>query len=152
MYILFFGSFIIFFDCINFVIATQKTKKNRIQEGAKTRNLIYRYLHACDKRNIFIKTNHFVCIASICLSVLIQIASFFPAITHMPFFEWAILFLLCFFVYLFGYRIAEAVFMQIKEASNGVRKVAFLLCLVLIILTFLAAEFSLVLGYIFLNN
>lgn len=125
MYILFFGFFIFFLDNINFVMQLNKRKK-RANTGKK--NLIRRYIHACDDRNGFIRVNHFLCIISIVISILVQVASFFAKAVESVWFECAVLFLICFLVYLAGYQLARAFWLHFQESRSRMSKGIFLIC------------------------
>ena len=130
MYILFFGLFIFFLDNINFVMQLKKRKK-RANTGK--RNLIGRYIHACDERNGFIRANHF----------LVQGASFFAKAVESVWFEYAVLFLICFLVYLAGYQCARALWLHFQESRGRMRKGIFLI-------SFLGAVFAIAVTEIYM--
>lgn len=140
MYILFFGLFIFFLDNINFVMQLKKRKK-RANTGK--RNLIGRYIHACDERNGFIRANHYLCMIGIVISILVQVASFFTKAVERVWLEWAVLFLICFLVYLAGYQCARALWLHFQESRGRMRKGIFLI-------SFLGAVFAIAVTEIYM--
>ena len=145
MYILFFGFFIFLLDNINFVMQLKKRKK-RANTGKQ--NLIRRYIHACDERNGFIRANHFLCMMSIVISILIQVASFFAKAVESVWFESAVLFLICFLVYLAGYQCARALWLHFQESRGRMRKGFFLISFLGAVLGIAAVEIYMVTCYV----
>ena len=123
MYILFFGGFILFLDCINFVMDLKKKKKRR----NTYKNIIMRYVHACDERSRFIKFNHFLSIGGIFISVITQLLSWFPFSANSVLLGYFTLFLISLLFYLAGYQVAQAIYIHYKESNNTVVKIIFFL-------------------------
>ena len=147
MYILFFGGFIFFLDYINFIMDVNKKSKTKRKTEEKThRNLILRYIHACDKRSIFIRINHYFCIFGILLSIFIQLISLFH-LANVIFSEIGILFLICFFVYLVGYRLANSLLHNYKESKNLIVESVFFLTFLFIVLSLVGIEVYMLFQY-----
>lgn len=146
MYILFFGGFIFFLDWINFIIDLNNKKKKE----KKHKNLLLRYLHACDERNSFIMINHYLCIVGILFSVLAQLFSLFAWGVNTAFLEYIILFLVCFLFYLASFQVARALLLHYKDANNIGVKLLFFFAFLFVILAIIGIEMYILITYMFL--
>lgn len=149
MYILFFGGFIIFFDCVNFIMDLNKKnkKKSKTKKEKTHKNLVLRYLQACNERNHFIRINHYLCIVGIFFSVVAQLISLFPW-TNVVFLEVIILFLICLLFYLVAYQLARALFLHHKQTNNTIIKSLFFLAFLFVVLSLVGIEMYMVIQYL----
>lgn len=136
MYILFFGGFILFLDCINFVMNLKKKKKRR----STSENIIMRYVHACDERSGFVKFNHFLAIGGIFISILVQLLSCFPFSANSALLECLTLFLISLLFYLAGYQVVRAIYIHYKDSNNTVVKIIFFLVFLFVIFVIAGIE------------
>ena len=146
MYILFFGGFIAFLDWVNFIMDLNKKNKNQPRQKIH-KNLVLRYFQACDKRNCFIRINHYLCIVGIFLSAFAQFIYLFP-LTNVVLLEVITLFLICLLFYLAAYQLARALFLHYKETNNMIIKSLFLLAFLFVVLSLLGIEMYMVIQYL----
>ena len=145
MYILFFGGFIFFLDCVDFILENKK-KKNKLKTH---KNLILRYIQACNKRNWFIRISHYLCIVGIVLSAFAQLISLFP-LTNVTVILLEVItsFLIGLLTYLCAYQIARALFLQHMEANNIIIQAIFFLAFLYVVLTLVGIEVYIVIEYL----